>query len=151
MAATAPVTVLHASTVAFQGRGVLICGRSGSGKSALALTLMALGAGLIADDRTEVTVRDGAVIASCPPAISGRIEARFIGILAAVPHGPAPLALAVDLDRTEDQRLPPVRWREISGIRLPLLHNVALPHFPAAIRQYLLQARQDQKAWIDND
>lgn len=143
MAAAAPATVLHASTVAFRGRGVLICGRSGSGKSALALGLMALGAGLVADDRTEVTARDGDVIAACPPALSGRIEARFVGLLAAVPHGPAPLALVVDLDHTEDQRLPPFRWREIAGIRLPLLHNVALPHFPAAIRQYLLQGRQD--------
>lgn len=143
MARAASAIVLHASTVAFRGRGVLICGGSGSGKSALALNLMALGGGLIADDRTEVTPRDGVVFASCPPTISGRIEARFVGILAAETHPPAPLALVVDLDHTEDQRLPPLRWRDIAGIRLPLLHNVALPHFPAAIRQYLLQGRQD--------
>ncbi|TNF20826.1 MAG: serine kinase [Rhodobacteraceae bacterium] len=141
MAPAAPACVLHASTVAFRGRGVLICGRSGSGKSALALQLMALGAGLVADDRTEITARDGEAIATCPPAISGRIEARFIGILAAPPQGPVPLALVVDLDRSEDQRLPPFRRREIAGIHLPLLHNIALPHFPAAIRQYLLQGR----------
>ena len=64
--------LLHASTVAFRGRGVVILGASGSGKSALALELMALGAGLVADDRTLVEVQDGALVASCPPAISGR-------------------------------------------------------------------------------
>lgn len=138
-----PAVVLHASTVAFRGRGVLISGRSGSGKSALALELMALGAELVADDRTAVTVRDGRAIATCPATISGRIEARFVGLLNAYAQGPVPLALVVDLDVTEDQRLPPFRWREIAGIRLPLLHNIAQRYFPAAIRQYLLQGRRD--------
>lgn len=138
-----PAVVLHASTVAFRGRGVLISGRSGSGKSGLALDLMALGAELVADDRTAVTVRDGRLIASCPPAISGRIEARFVGLLNAYAHGPAPLALVVDLDVTEDRRLPPFHSREIAGISLPVLHNIAQRHFPAAIRQYLLHGRRD--------
>lgn len=47
-------TILHASCVALDGRGLLILGPSGSGKSALALELMALGADLVADDRTEI-------------------------------------------------------------------------------------------------
>lgn len=139
---TAPL-ILNGSTVALNGRGVIILGASGSGKSALALELMALGAGLIADDKTKVERQDGSLIASCPAAIQGRIEARFVGILSAPPHGPAPLALAVDLDRTEDQRLPPWRTYEIAGVTLPVLHNSAHGHFAAAIRQYLLHGRTD--------
>ena len=46
--------ILNASCVAWQGRGALILGRSGAGKSALALQLMALGADLVSDDRTEL-------------------------------------------------------------------------------------------------
>ena len=42
-----PETInLHASAVALDGRGALILGASGSGKSGLALRLMALGAGI---------------------------------------------------------------------------------------------------------
>ena len=47
-------TIVHASCVARDGRAVLIRGASGSGKSGLALQLMALGAGLVADDRTRL-------------------------------------------------------------------------------------------------
>ena len=41
--------LLHASCVAVAGRAVLITGPSGSGKSSLALTLLAHGAALVAD------------------------------------------------------------------------------------------------------
>ena len=84
---TSPV-LLHASCVAISGRGVLIIGPSGSGKSALALQLMAFGASLVADDQTELTVQGGTLIARCPPTMSGLIEARGLGILRAqVVHG----------------------------------------------------------------
>ncbi|MEZ5716341.1 MAG: serine kinase [Paracoccaceae bacterium] len=137
------VETVHGSCVAHHGRAVLILGASGRGKSALALQLMALGAGLVADDRVILT-RDGdAVIASAPAAISGRIEARFVGLLNAIPAAPAPLALVVDLDADETERLPPQRSRKVLGISLPLVHNVASRHFAAAILQYLKAGRSD--------
>ena len=58
--------IMHASCVAVQGKGVLILGPSGAGKSSLALQLMALGADLVADDRTEISVQNGAAIARSP-------------------------------------------------------------------------------------
>lgn len=128
---------LHATAVALDAaRGVLILGRSGAGKSALGLELMALGAQLVSDDRVGVARRDGALWASAPAAIRGRIEARGIGLLEAPPLDTARLVLVVDLDRPEPDRLPPHRVTEILGISLPLVFS-AQGCSPAAILQYL--------------
>jgi len=83
-------TTLHASCVALQDKGLLILGPSGSGKSALALQLMALGAVLVADDYTDLVRCDDRVIARCPAALRGLIEARGIGILRADTVAQAP-------------------------------------------------------------
>lgn len=133
--------ILHGSCVALDGRGVLILGPSGSGKSGLALQLMALGCALVSDDRTEVAARDGALVASAPEAIRGRIEARGVGLLAAEPAAAARLVLAIDLAHLEPERLPPWRSHPVLGIELPVLHRVESPHFPAAILQYLKAGR----------
>jgi HPr kinase/phosphorylase len=135
--------VVHASCVAFAGRALLILGPSGSGKSALALDLMALGGGLVADDRTELARAGAALVASCPPAIAGRIEARGTGLLRADPHPPAPVVLAVDLARAEAARLPPRRETVLLGLAVPLVWRSAQTAFPAALRQYMLAGRSD--------
>jgi HPr kinase/phosphorylase len=143
-----PGPTLHASCVALPRdgappAGVLILGASGSGKSALALSLMALGLKLVADDRVTLA-RDGDHLsAACPPAILGRIEARFVGILSAPALPEARIALAVDLDRTETERLPPRRSTNMLGLDIPLLHNVDTHHFPPAILGYLFGGRAD--------
>ena len=51
--ATLPAQI-HASAVALDGRALLIVGPSGSGKSALALRMMAHGATLVSDDLVEI-------------------------------------------------------------------------------------------------
>lgn len=129
--------LIHASCVALDGRAVLIRGAAGSGKSGLALHLMALGAGLIADDRTALHLRDGWPVASCPPAIRGRIEARGLGILAAAPAPPAPVRLVIDMDHVETDRLPPERHTDLLGQPIPLHHKLESLHFAPAILQYL--------------
>ena len=134
---------LHASAVAFDGRGVLILGAPGSGKSALALELMAIGAELVADDRTDVAREDGAVMLSAPGAIRGLIEARRVGLLRAPARARAELHVAVDLDTAETDRLPPRRTRRILGAEIALLHGVARGYFPAAIRQYIRHGRTE--------
>jgi len=137
-----PVT-LHASTVALGDTAVLICGAAGRGKSALALQLMALGLVLVADDRTILQMERGRVMATCPAAISGLIEARGVGILSASPRAAAWVGLAVDLDQTETERLPPLRRIRLLGQDLPLLWQVPQAHFPAAIVQWLKAGRRD--------
>jgi HPr kinase/phosphorylase len=115
------MTDLHASCVAAGGRGLLILGRPGAGKSSLALELAALGAMLVADDRVALRRAGDAVLASAPPRLRGLIEARGVGVLR-LPHAPeAPLALALDLDATEDARIPPRRSTGLLGVAIPLL------------------------------
>lgn len=136
--------ILHASSVALGGRGVLILGASGSGKSSLALHLMALGATLISDDRTIATrSSDKGVLLTAPAPIFGRIEARGVGLLRAEAIQNVPLALVVDLDTAEGERLPSHRSIAVLGQDFPLLHNGGPLHFVPAILQYLKAGRSD--------
>ena len=94
---------LHATAVVHGERGVLILGPSGSGKSALALALMAhastMGAfsALIGDDRIFVDEAHGRLIARGAPNMAGVIERRTAGLIT-VRHEPeAVVRLAVEL------------------------------------------------------
>lgn len=133
--------ILHASAVAYGAQAVLITGRSGSGKSALALQLMALGGTLVSDDQTILTPRDGALFASAPTALRGLIEARFVGLLAAETTPLARVALVIDMDQTETHRLPPERTITLCGVMLPCVHKVEGPHFPSAVIHLLKSGR----------
>lgn len=128
---------LHATTIAHRGRGLLILGPSGSGKSALALQLIALGAALVADDRTIVTRCGDSLLAQCPPALEGLIEARHMGLLRLPPHPANPLHLAIDLSQVETARLPPPRAFSLLDLTIPLLHKVDRADFPSALLLYL--------------
>lgn len=134
---------MHASCVALAGRAALIVGRSGSGKSALALQLMALGAELVADDVTELRRLPEALSASAPPALIGLVEARGMGLLAAEHARSALVALVVDLDEAEGRRHPPARTTTIGGVELPLIRKVEGAHFPAAVLQRLKGGRAE--------
>lgn len=110
---------LHATAVAIGGLAVLIEGRSGSGKSDLALRLIDRGAMLIADDRTIVRRHDGRLLASAPPAIAGRIEVRGVGIVALPHRDDVPVAMIVTLDEVA-ARLPEPMHRVVAGVAVPV-------------------------------
>jgi len=116
----------HASTVAADGRAVLITGPSGSGKSDLALRLIDRGFTLVSDDQTIVR-RDGSkLIASAPPNIAGKLEIRGVGIVEMDTVTDVPVALVVQLT-SEIERLPDERReRPVLGIKLPLVSVDAL-------------------------
>ncbi len=134
---TTRTATVHASCVALEGRGVLILGPSGSGKSALALQLMALGAWLVADDRTILSHEDGGLSATAPKAIAGLIEARGIGLLPVAALAQARVWLAVDMGQLSRVRLPERHGMAVLDITLPCLHKVDAPYFPAAIHAYV--------------
>ena len=112
---------LHASTVASDGRAVLITGLSGAGKSDLALRLLDRGFMLVSDDQTLVR-RDGdRLIASAPPTIAGKLEVRGVGIVEVEAVQDVPVSLVVELTG-ELQRLPDdSRERLILGVSVPLV------------------------------
>src|SRR5256714_2992577 len=112
---------LHASTVALDGRAVLITGPSGSGKSDLALRLLDRGFVLVSDDQTIVKKDRDRLLAAAPPTIAGKLEVRGIGIVDMEPTDNVPVALIVELTG-EIQRLPDdSRERPILGVNLPLI------------------------------
>jgi serine kinase of HPr protein (carbohydrate metabolism regulator) len=117
---------LHASCIAREGRGILIYGRSGSGKSDLALRLIDRGALLVSDDYTIVRRVEGRLLARAPANIEGRIEVRGLGILPLEHVSDVPIALYVDLNldvvRLPDRREP--IW--VAGVQLPVIALNAL-------------------------
>jgi len=112
---------VHASTVAIDGRAVLITGPSGSGKSDLALRLIDRGFILVGDDQTIVR-RDGdRLVASAPARIAGKLEVRGIGIIEMETASDLPVALLVELT-SEIERLPEDNHTSaILGVSLPLV------------------------------
>jgi serine kinase of HPr protein (carbohydrate metabolism regulator) len=112
---------VHGSTVAIDGRAVLITGPSGSGKSDLTLRLLDRGFTLVSDDQTIVRRDGNRLVASAPPTIIGKLEVRGIGIVEMERVENAPVALLVELT-SEIQRLPDdSRERPILGVKVPLI------------------------------
>jgi len=112
---------VHASTVATEGRAVLLGGPSGSGKSDLALRLLDRGFTLVSDDQTIVRREGDRLIASAPPTIAGKLEVRGLGIVEMETASNIPVALFVELT-SDIERLPDEnRERSILGVELPLI------------------------------
>ena len=106
-----PEINIHASCVAIGKAGVLLLGKSGAGKSDLALRLIDQGAVLVADDRTLVWVEKDALHARAPSTIKGLLEIRGLGIVTMPVRAKARIALVVRLG-PEGARLPAPRfWR----------------------------------------
>lgn len=134
--------VVHASCVSLLGRGILILGPSGAGKSSLALRLMALGAELVADDRTALRRDGGDLIASAPPGLPHLIEARGIGLLHATLLARTKLVLVVELTDQPLPRLPPISHTCFIGCPLDIVRGAISDHLAVSIRQYALAGRE---------
>ena len=118
---------LHASTVAKDGRAILITGPSGAGKSDLTLRLLDRGFTLVSDDQTIVRKDGDRLVASAPPTIAGKLEVRGLGIIEVERTDNVPVALIIELT-SDIQRLPDdSRERPILGVQLPFVTLDAMP------------------------
>ena len=120
MAAATSLSV-QASVVAMDGRGILLTGPPGSGKSELAVQLVDRGALLVADDLVSMALVGGWLHALPAARYAGRIMLRGVGLLD-VPRtdAPVPMALAVAAGRPFDPAaLHPERSDPILDCRLP--------------------------------
>ena len=115
-------TVPHAAFtgVAIGGRGLLIEGPPGSGKSSLALALIDRGALLIGDDAVRIDPRADGPHALLPENTAGLIEIRNVGLVELRCES-APVALILTLD-PQAPRFPfDIAHREIGGAAIPCL------------------------------
>jgi HPr kinase/phosphorylase len=104
---------LHGTVAVIGACGVLVRGRSGSGKSSLCLSLveecarLGLFARLVADDRVAIIACGDRLVARPHAVIAGKVERRGQGILAVPYEAAAVIRLVVDLEsRDKSPRLP---------------------------------------------
>ena len=117
---------LHVSCVAKDGRAILIAGRSGAGKSDLALRLIDRGAQLVSDDYTVVKRVAGRLVACAPRNIEGKMEVRGVGLVQFDAASDVPVCLAVDLHR-DVEGLPELHDPlVIAGMKVPVIGLNAL-------------------------
>jgi serine kinase of HPr protein (carbohydrate metabolism regulator) len=122
---------IHASAIVLGEAGVLIRGPSGSGKSSLALALLALAddrrlfARLIGDDRVTIRSEGQRILASGAPNMFGLIEKRGYGVVQAPAEACVLVRLVVDLlpEGVRAERLPGEDALNVSlrGASLPRL------------------------------
>ncbi len=150
----------HGTCVAMKCRGLLLIGRSGSGKSALALALLGLGCNLVCDDCVCLSVekrgeggvenseQTDVIIATPPATAKPMIEARGIGLLNA-PLTPLTaktrLIAVVDMDSASDSRLPAREYATLQTAkktaRIDLIRGANQPNLHFALLQYLIHGR----------
>ncbi len=113
---------VHGTAVLVGAEGVLIRGKSGSGKSALALALIQRGGWLIADDRLTLSSCHGRLVGSAPGATAGLIELRGRGLIKVPFERSGVIRLVVDIVGSEGlERMPeaPQLTATLLGIELP--------------------------------
>lgn len=113
--------MLHATTVAKSGRAVIIAGRSGSGKSDLALRLFDRGFVLVSDDQTMVRKDGDRLLASAPLTIRGKLEVRGIGIVEVETVDNVPVCLIVDLAEAIERMPDAGLERTMLGVAIPVV------------------------------
>lgn len=112
--------MIHASCVVWQGRGIVLRGPSGIGKSDLALRLIDQGAVLVADDQVLLERMGDCLLASPPEALAGMLEVRGLGILKFPYESRMPVGLVIDLvEAPAVDRLPESATLVLLAVSLP--------------------------------
>lgn len=113
------MTARNATCVAIAGRGVLIEGPPGSGKSALALALIDRGAHLVGDDGVLLVAEGPRLFARPHPHTRGLLEIRNLGLVNFEPCDEAEVALLVTFSRAAPRFIEAAGQAVREGIRIP--------------------------------
>ncbi len=116
--------ILHASLVVLDGKGILITGKSGCGKSDLAFRLIEeKKAILVADDVVRVFQKNGILYGECSEKLAGLLEIRGVGIAKYNYLKSSAIRLVVNLknDVSEIERLPIDKQNVILGVEIPAI------------------------------
>lgn len=129
-----PLDNVHGVLISVFGKGVLITGESGMGKSELALELIRKQHVLIADDRVDVRRVHNSLIGHSPELLKGMLEIRGIGIIAvermfgaSALLEEAPIDVNIHLEKWNDQKEyqrvgnETMEYLKILGVDLPKL------------------------------
>ena len=121
----------HGTSLVVEGKGILLRGKPGAGKSDLALRLIHQGAVLIADDQTDIAFQDTEpqiedsqgrkeLVMRAPKALQGQLEVRGIGIVEVPFCKSHPLDLLIELKSwREIERLPEQDFDVFQGVSKP--------------------------------
>lgn len=112
---------IHGTLVSLNNKGLLLIGKSGSGKSDLALQLiMGHQAKLVSDDRVELSLAKGKLYGSAPHEIIGKMEIRQLGIASVKAKKRVSIDLCVELvqDRKALERLPDLEYIDFLGVSI---------------------------------
>ncbi len=115
---------MHASFVLWRNKGILFRGKSGSGKSELALKFIEnKGAVLVADDVVVFKMWQNRLIGEAPQNIKGLLEIRNVGISRYDFVNEAEVGLLVNLVSSKEnlERLPKNKTENILGVEIPAI------------------------------
>jgi len=122
--------LVHGTAIVAGTTGYIFVGPSGSGKTRLALACINGArranrfAALIADDQVQITIRNGHLIARCPPTIKGKTEIRGAAIVDVETIEVAELRFAVQpTNPRKDARIAPYgeNYTLVQDAMIPLL------------------------------
>jgi serine kinase of HPr protein (carbohydrate metabolism regulator) len=141
---------IHASVVALGALGILILGRSGSGKTSLALAAIEKlqsqnhFAALVADDQCLIEAANDKLVATCPPALVGLIEMRGLGVVKTKNLSSVVIDFVIQIvDEGTIERMPQQKFANYEGIELPVFE---LPARQIAVSlPILMQIAKDRR------
>ena len=102
-------------------KGIVIFGKSGSGKSNLAIKLISFGAKLISDDQTQLELKKNKIILTKPDSTPNLIEARGIGLIEVPIKNSAELFCFVKMTEIELKRLPYKKQKNCFGKKIKMI------------------------------